>query len=59
MSPGGALPPDHAERSARARVALGGIDTNCAIVGGIVALSAAQSGIPERWYELREDVPPG
>ena len=36
---------------------LGDIDTNCAIVGGIVALSARQKGIPTPWIEAREPLP--
>ncbi len=33
---------------------LGDIDTNCAIVGGIVALAAGRRAIPESWLEARE-----
>ena len=33
---------------------LGDIDTDCAIVGGIVALAAGQTSIPEDWREARE-----
>lgn len=36
---------------------LGDMDTNCAIVGGIVALSARQQGIPTNWMEARETLP--
>jgi ADP-ribosylglycohydrolase len=36
--------------------AYGDIDTNCAIVGGIVALSAKQ-GIPKDWLAAREALP--
>ncbi len=36
---------------------LGDMDTNCAIVGGIVALSARQRGIPADWIESREPFP--
>jgi ADP-ribosylglycohydrolase len=36
---------------------LGDIDTTCAIVGGIVALSARQQGIPKAWLEAREPFP--
>lgn len=36
---------------------LGDMDTNCAIVGGIVALSARQRGIPSDWIESRESFP--
>jgi hypothetical protein len=30
------------------------IDTNCAIVGGIVALSAGRESIPPAWLSARE-----
>jgi ADP-ribosylglycohydrolase len=33
---------------------LGDIDTNCAIVGGVVALAAGRTSIPEDWLEARE-----
>lgn len=33
---------------------LGDRDTTCAIVGGIVSLSAGSQGIPDEWLELRE-----
>lgn len=36
---------------------LGDIDTNCAIVGGIVALSAREKGVPSAWIEARESFP--
>lgn len=36
---------------------LGDMDTTCAIVGGIVALAARQSGIPQAWLEAREPFP--
>jgi len=36
---------------------LGDMVTNCAIVGGIVALSARQRGIPTDWIESREPFP--
>ncbi len=32
----------------------GDIDTNCAIVGGIVALSTGRNGIPGEWLQSRE-----
>lgn len=32
----------------------GDIDTNCAIIGGIVALAQGAAGIPERWSRSRE-----
>jgi ADP-ribosylglycohydrolase len=32
----------------------GDIDTNCAIVGGIVALGAGRESIPEEWLKARE-----
>lgn len=37
--------------------ALGDVDTNCAIVGGIVALYVGQTGIPHGWLESREPLP--
>ena len=35
----------------------GDIDTNCAIVGGIVAMSVGIEGIPARWLHNREPLP--
>lgn len=35
----------------------GDIDTNCAIVGGIVALSAGRKGFPEDWLSQIEKLP--
>jgi ADP-ribosylglycohydrolase len=32
----------------------GDIDTNCAIVGGIVALSASEKTMPPEWLSARE-----
>lgn len=37
---------------------LGDRDTTCAIVGGIVALSARDRGIPDEWLLRREPLPP-
>ncbi len=37
--------------------ALGDMDTNCAIVGGIVALYVGQAGIPSAWIQHREPLP--
>jgi hypothetical protein len=42
----------------------GDIDTNCAIVGGIVALSVGREGVPDAWRQTRESLwrystPPG
>ncbi len=37
---------------------LGDLDTTCAIVGGIVALSAGREAIPAEWLEAREAVVP-
>jgi ADP-ribosylglycohydrolase len=34
----------------------GDIDTNCAIVGGIVALAVGSAGIPEDWKREREEL---
>ena len=36
---------------------LGDRDTTCAIVGGIVALSAGEAGIPPEWRSARESLP--
>ncbi len=36
---------------------LGDIDTNCAIVGGIVALYVGHEGIPKPWIQHREPLP--
>ncbi len=36
---------------------LGDIDTTCAIVGGIVALSAGAASIPDAWTAAREPLP--
>ncbi len=35
----------------------GDLDTNCAIVGGIVALSVGIEGIPAEWLSAREVIP--
>lgn len=35
----------------------GDIDTNCAIVGGIVALATGVEGIPAEWLQARERIP--
>jgi ADP-ribosylglycohydrolase len=37
--------------------ALGDIDTNCAIVGGIVALYVGRDGLPSHWLHCREPLP--
>lgn len=37
---------------------LGDMDTNCAIVGGIVAAHVGPEGIPEEWRTAREPLPP-
>jgi ADP-ribosylglycohydrolase len=34
----------------------GDCDTNAAIVGGIVALSAGQANIPGEWLQAREQI---
>lgn len=36
---------------------LGDVDTTCAIVGGIVSLSACDNGIPQDWLCAREPLP--
>jgi ADP-ribosylglycohydrolase len=35
----------------------GDVDTNCAMVGGIVALYTGYEGIPKAWLEHREKLP--
>ena len=37
---------------------LGDRDTTCAIVGGIVSLSAGAASIPEEWSSATEALPP-
>ncbi len=34
----------------------GDIDTNCAIIGGIVALAVGQDGLPDEWIVCRESL---
>lgn len=49
--------PDHCvQESAGAAFAA---DTNCAIVGGIVALAVGPQGIPDEWVKRREHLPFG
>lgn len=36
---------------------LGDVDTNCAIVGGIIALYTGAEGIPHHWLQHRETLP--
>jgi len=36
---------------------LGDMDTNCAIVGGIVAAHVGVAGIPDTWIDSREPLP--
>lgn len=45
-------------RTALVRTARGGgdIDTNCAIVGGIVALAVGREGVPPEWLAGREEL---
>jgi len=38
-------------------IGLGDVDTNCAIVGGIVALATGAAGIPGEWRQRREPLP--
>jgi ADP-ribosylglycohydrolase len=40
-----------------AAAASGDIDTNCAIVGGIVACYTGIEGVPSEWVNLREPLP--
>jgi ADP-ribosylglycohydrolase len=37
--------------------AIGDMDTNAAIVGGIVALAVGRGGLPGRWHQAREPLP--
>jgi ADP-ribosylglycohydrolase len=37
--------------------AFGDVDTTCAIVGGIVALSSGSASIPKEWIEARGQIP--
>jgi ADP-ribosylglycohydrolase len=47
--------PDNYEEAIWSTVSVyGDIDTNCAIVGGIVALSAGRESIPKEWLSARE-----
>jgi ADP-ribosylglycohydrolase len=47
--------PDNYEEALWSTVSVyGDIDTNCAIVGGIVALSAGRDSIPSEWLNARE-----
>lgn len=41
----------------RAASALGDVDTICAIVGGVVALSVGWAGLPGDWLDRREPLP--
>ena len=45
---------DYAQALWATIVGLGDIDTNCAIVGGVVALVTGREGIPSAWLEARE-----
>jgi ADP-ribosylglycohydrolase len=48
---------DSYEEAIWAMLSAGGdVDTNCAIVGGIVALAVGRQGIPREWLESREDL---
>lgn len=49
-------PDDYKEAMWTTLTGLGDIDTNCAIVGGIVALSAGHESIPEKWIRAREQL---
>ncbi len=47
-------PDDYAEALWAAVSVHGDMDTNCAIVGSLVALSTGQAGIPDEWLASRE-----
>ncbi len=49
---------DYAEALWTTVSGLGDRDTTCAIVGGIVSLSARRDSIPEEWLLAREPLPP-
>ena len=50
---------DYPEALWQTATALGDVDTTCAIVGSIVALSArGENGVPTEWIEARETLPP-
>jgi len=50
---------DYPEAIWQTASALGDVDTTCAIVGSIVALSAhGENGVPAEWIEAREPLPP-
>jgi ADP-ribosylglycohydrolase len=48
---------DYAEALWQAVSVYGDLDTNCAIIGSIVALATGRSGIPKEWTESREPLP--
>jgi ADP-ribosylglycohydrolase len=47
---------DYAEAIWTAVHVQGDIDTNCAIIGGIVALAVGREGLPEEWLRRRESL---
>jgi ADP-ribosylglycohydrolase len=47
---------DYVEAMWQTGSAGGDIDTNCAIVGGIVAMSVTEKGLPKQWLAMREDL---
>ncbi len=47
---------DYAEAIWETASVFGDIDTNCAIVGGIIALSVGREGIPPSWLAAREEL---
>jgi ADP-ribosylglycohydrolase len=48
---------DYAEALWQTVSGLGDMDTTCAMVGGIVALSTGETGIPAGWRQKREPLP--
>jgi ADP-ribosylglycohydrolase len=52
-------PADYAEALWNAVGVHGDMDTNCAIVGSLVALGAGRDGIPAEWLAAREPLPDG
>lgn len=50
-------PRDYVEAIWTTAAAGGDVDTNCAIVGGVVALSAGRAALPAAWLSAREPLP--
>jgi ADP-ribosylglycohydrolase len=48
---------DYAEALWATVSGFGDVDTNCAIVGGVVSLAAGMPSIPEAWLDARGQLP--